>query len=87
MVLGSKNSKDREILLNKISGAITRVFVEALKILETNIKDEELYRQLRYRILQTGNEQINYVYRLLNRYEVVYKPVRREVFERDDKRS
>lgn len=85
MVIGSGSSKDREILFNKIAGAITRVFVEALKILETNISDDELYRQLRYRILQTGNEQINYVYRLLNRYEVVYKPVRREVFDRAEK--
>lgn len=81
-MIGLVDSKDREILYNKISGSITRVFVEALKILETHIDDDELFRKLRYRILQVGNEQINYVYRLLNKYEITYRPVRREIFER-----
>ncbi len=79
------NSQDRKILRDKIAGAITRVFVEALRILETNIEDKDTFRQLRQRMLQVGNDQINYVDRLLDRYQVVYKPIGREIFERQNK--
>lgn len=84
MLFVGGNSRDRKILRDKIAGAITRVFVEGLRLLETNIEDKDLFRQLRQRMLQVGNDQINYVDRLLDRYQILYKPVGREVIARKD---
>lgn len=77
-------SNDKEKLALLGEKAITKVFKDALSILELSNVDKEQFKRIRKQILRSGNDEIRKFKEELVKYDVHYNPSYNETISFDD---
>jgi hypothetical protein len=72
---------DKEKLQNLGERAVTKVFKDALALIELSGVDKEQYKRIRKQILRSGNDEIRKFKEELEKFDVKYNPSYNEVIE------
>ena len=76
---------DKEKLERLGERSITKVFKDALALIELSGIDKEQYKRIRKQILRSGNDEIRKFKEELDKFDVKYNPVYNETIEFDEK--
>lgn len=69
---------DKEKLASLGERSMTKVFKDALALIELSGIDKEQYKRIRKQILRSGNDEIRKFKEELEKYDVNYKPTYNE---------
>lgn len=69
---------DKEKLANLGERSMTKVFKDALALIELSGIDKEQYKRIRKQILRSGNDEIRKFKEELEKYDVNYNPIYNE---------